>query len=59
MAKIYVNGNNSDSLLYTNVKTSDIRTSQAEVEMERKEREAREALLAEIKRRTEENQYRV
>ena len=56
---LYVNGNNSNSLLFTNVQSSDIRTSEAETEMERKRRENREKLLAEIKRRTEENEYRV
>jgi len=56
---MYINGNNSDSLLFTNVETSDIRISEAEVELERKRKENREKLLAEIKRRTEENTYKV
>ena len=57
--KIIVNGNSGDSLLFTNVKTSDIRVPDAETDWDRKNREAKENLLAEIKRRTEENTYKV
>jgi len=58
-AKIIVNGNNSDSLLFTNVRTTNIRSCKAEIEWEKKIREARETLLAEIRRRTEENKYKI
>ena len=57
--KIIVNGNSGDSLLFTNVKTSDITVPDAETDWDRKNREAKENLLAEIKRRTEENTYKV
>ena len=58
-SKIVINGNNSNSLLFTNVRTSDIRKSDAESDWERKVKESREKLLAEIKRRTEENVYKI
>jgi hypothetical protein len=57
--KIVVNGNSGNSLLFTNVRTTDIRVSDAETDWDRKNREAKESLLAEIKRRTEENTYKV
>ena len=57
--KIIVNGNSGDSLLFTNVRTTDIRVSDAETDWDRKNREAKENLLAEIKRRTEENTYKI
>ena len=58
-AKIIVNGNSGDSLLFTNVRTTDISVSEAETEWEKKNKEAKDNLLAEIKRRTEENVYKI
>ena len=56
---IVLNGNSGDSLLFTNVRSSDITVTDAESEYDKKRREAKENLLAEIKRRTEENTYKV
>lgn len=56
---IIINGNSGNSLLYTNVRSSDITVTDAESEYDKKRREAKENLLAEIKRRTEENTYKV
>ena len=56
---VVVNGVSNNSLLYTNIRTSDITVCEAETDYERKRRESRENLLAEIKRRTEENTYKV
>ena len=55
----FLNGQTSDSLLFTNVRSSDITITDAESEYDKKKREAKENLLAEIKRRTEENTYKV
>lgn len=56
---IVLNGNSGNSLLFTNVRSSDITVTDAESEYDKKRREAKENLLAEIKRRTEENTYKV
>ena len=56
---IVLNGNSGDSLLFTNVRSSDITVTDAESEYDKKRREAKENLLTEIKRRTEENTYKV
>ena len=56
---IIINGNSGNSLLYTNVRSSDITVTDAESEYDKKRREAKENLLAEIKRRPEENTYKV
>ena len=56
---IVLNGNSGDSVLFTNVRSSEITVTDAESEYDKKRREAKENLLAEIKRRTEENTYKV
>ena len=55
----FLNGQSNDSLLFTNVRSSDITITDAESEYDKKRRESKENLLAEIKRRTEENTYKV
>ena len=55
----FLNGQTKNSLLFTNIKSSDITITDAESEYDKKRREAKENLLAEIKRRTEENTYKV
>jgi hypothetical protein len=56
---VVVNGVSNNSLLYTNIRTSDIRICDADTDYEKRRREEKENLLAEIKRRTEENTYKV